>query len=120
MVFNQQVDGGCSKRRPDVRIEYGTHSIIIECDENQHKNISCEEKRTMELFQDLGSRPLVVIRFNPDTYGIIEVCFKSTKSGMSLNKKECEIRICVLVKLIEQYIKNILTKEVTVDKLFYD
>ncbi|CAM9807982.1 unnamed protein product, partial [Phaeothamnion confervicola] len=62
------VKGGCSKRRPDLRLELGVFTLIVEIDEEQHKNRSCEEKRIGELFQDLGNRPLVVIRFNPDKY----------------------------------------------------
>ena len=37
MIFDKQT-GGCSKRRPDVYIDKFTHIVIIECDENQHKN----------------------------------------------------------------------------------
>ena len=68
MIFDKAVDGGCSKKRPDVLIDLLLYSIIIECDENQHKNYECENKRTMQLFEDLGNRPLVFIRFNPDDY----------------------------------------------------
>ena len=59
--------GGCSKRRPDVFIDLFTHVLIIECDENQHKNYNttCEVARINELFTDLGDRPIVFIRFNP-------------------------------------------------------
>jgi hypothetical protein len=66
-VFDKQT-GGCSKRRPDVCIDKFTLVIITECDENQHRETSCENKRTMELFQDFGNRPIVFIRFNPDSY----------------------------------------------------
>ena len=79
LIFNKKIDDGCSKRRPDVRIECMTHTVMIECDEEQHKNTSCEEKRIMEIFQDLGGRPLVVIRFNPDKYGKCQGCFKLSK-----------------------------------------
>lgn len=44
----------CSKRRPDILIDLETHLIIIEVDENQHKGYSCENKRIMEISQDLG------------------------------------------------------------------
>ena len=46
------------------------HIIIVEIDENAHINYdsSCENKRLMELSQDLGFRPIVFIRFNPDDY----------------------------------------------------
>lgn len=70
-VFDRRIRDDCcqtSFRRPDVLIDMGTHSIIIEIDENQHEEYTCENKRIMEIFQDLGMRPLVVIRFNPDDY----------------------------------------------------
>lgn len=63
--------GACgSKRRPDWLVDLSTHSIIVEVDENQHVAYedTCESKRLMQLFEDLGSRPLVVVRFNPDGY----------------------------------------------------
>jgi hypothetical protein len=68
-IFDKQI-GGCSKRRPDCYIDIFTHIVIIECDENQHKNYEqiCDNKRTMEIFQDFNSRPIVFIRFNPDNF----------------------------------------------------
>jgi len=55
LIFNRQIQGGCSKKLPDVFIDLFTHSIIIECDEDQHKTYLCDNKHTMELFQDLGN-----------------------------------------------------------------
>lgn len=48
----------------------GTHVLIVEVDERQHAayDTSCERRRTMELFQDAGSRPVVFLRFNPHAY----------------------------------------------------
>ena len=66
MVFDKKIDDGCSLRRPDVRIECMTHTIIIECDKNKYQGYSCENKRTMKIFQDLGS--IVFLRFNQDLY----------------------------------------------------
>jgi hypothetical protein len=37
-VFDKSIDNGCSKRRPDIRLELLTHSLIIEVDENQHRD----------------------------------------------------------------------------------
>ena len=118
MVFDKRVDGGCSLRRPDVRIEYHTHTIIVECDENAHKGYSCENKRTMEIFEDLGSRPIVFIRFNPDKYQG-NTCFKTTTTGLSLDKKEWKTRIITLVETIKQYIKP-QHKNVHIVHLFYE
>jgi hypothetical protein len=44
--------------------------LIIEVDENKHDNYdcSCENKRIMLISQDLGHRPVVLLRFNPDGY----------------------------------------------------
>ena len=71
VTYDKQVQGGCSRKRPDVLMDFLTHSIIIEVDETQHSSeeyCACENKRMMQIFQDLGSRPVVFIRFNPDKY----------------------------------------------------
>jgi hypothetical protein len=70
LAFDKSITDGCSRRRPDVYLDMGDHIIIIEVDENQHSayDVSCENKRTMTLFLDAGSRPLTFIRFNPDGY----------------------------------------------------
>ena len=34
----------------------------------KHSGYICENKRTMEIFQDIGCRLCVFIRFNPDSY----------------------------------------------------
>ena len=58
-VSDKIVNGGCSKRRPDLLLDLGYQNLIIEIDEN---------KRIMELSQDLDDRSIVFIRFNPDGY----------------------------------------------------
>ena len=62
--YDKKIKCGCSGRRPDWFIDCFKYSIIIELDEDQHKYTSCDDKRMMELFTDLGSRPLVLIRIN--------------------------------------------------------
>ncbi len=133
MIFDKAVDGGCSKKRPDVLIDLLLYSIIIECDEGQHKNYECENKRTMQLFEDLGERPLILIRFNPDSYmendKKVEGCFKSLikiedihkKKFYDINEKEWERRLDILEEVIRGKIKEeIPKKEVEEIKLFYD
>ena len=49
------------------------HSVIIEIDEHQHKNGNsytpeCDKRRLNNLFTYLADRPIVFIRFNPDSY----------------------------------------------------
>jgi hypothetical protein len=135
MIFDKIVDGGCSRRKPDILIDLLTYSIIIECDENQHKNYTCENRRTMELFQDLGDRPIIFIRFNPDSYinkntKKIEGCFKPLisiedihkKKFYNINKNEWDRRLDILEKVIRENISldTFPSKEVTEIKLFYD
>jgi hypothetical protein len=117
IIFDRKIDNACSKRRPDIRIELLTHTIIIECDEFQHIYTSCENKRMMELFQDLGERPIVFIRFNPDKYNNEESCFN--KQGILL-KKEWNKRIIILKNIIKQNLDNIPYKLVTIEYLFYN
>lgn len=125
MIFDKQTNG-CSKRRPDCYIDKFTHVLIIECDENQHKNTPCENKRTMELFQDFGNRPMIFIRFNPDSYikndKKINSSFKMHKTldVPSINKNEWERRTNVLNEKINYWLNVIPEKELTVDYLFYD
>ncbi len=132
LIFDKIVDGGCSRRRPDVLIDMLLYSIVIECDENQHKNYECENKRTMQLFEDLGSRPLILIRFNPDGYidsnnNKLEGCFKPLtkiedvhkKKFYDLNEGEWTRRMDILEKVIREKI-NIPSKEIDEIKLFYD
>ncbi len=134
MIFDKIIDDGCSRRKPDILIDLLTYSIIIECDENQHKNYTCENKRTMELFQDLGNRPIIFIRFNPDSYisknNKVKGCFKPLisiedihkKKFYDINKDEWNRRLVILEKVINEYISldTFPSKEITEIKLFYD
>ena len=67
---DKTIQGGCSRRRPDMLADLGSHIIIIEIDEHKHDEYECicENRRIMEISQDLGHRPVVFIRFNPDAY----------------------------------------------------
>jgi len=68
--LDKKIEDGCSKRRPDLICDLGYQVLIIEIDENMHEgyDCSCENKRIMQLSQDVGHRPIVLIRFNPDSY----------------------------------------------------
>ena len=128
--LNQTVRDGCSLYRPDLFVDLYTHSLIVEIDEHQHRNASytCEEKRIMCLFEDLGSRPLIVVRFNPDAYdekngpGLpvlhrYRSCFTNNKD---LVLKEWQRRFDVLQKEIHSaLVPDIPKRELTVTYLFY-
>jgi hypothetical protein len=77
-IADKIINGGCSKKRHDLLLDLGYQILIIEIDENNQNNYncSCENKRIMQLSQDIGHRPIVFIRFNPDSY--IKECKKIT------------------------------------------
>ena len=121
LVFDKKIDRGCSLRRPDVRIECFTHTVIVEVDENKHQGYSCENKRTMEIFQDLGNRPIVFIRFNPDKCSDRISAFTRTKRGyVSKNRKEFNYRIKELKAKIKEHVQDIPEREVTTVHMYFD
>ncbi len=126
MILDQTVSGGCSKRRPDGLLDCLTHSIIVEIDEDQHVGYEsiCDNRRTMELFNDLGRRPIVFIRLNPDKYSCdgktIKGCFQQNKNGdLSLNKSEFARRFDALQIFVEQCMNNVPERELSYVMLFY-
>jgi hypothetical protein len=131
-ISDKIIQGGCSKRRPDLLLDLNYQIIIVEIDENQHADYdcSCENKRIMELSQDLGHRPIVFIRFNPDDYlnGNINVtsCWGTDKNGICVIKKskknEWDKRLEALKLQIDYWInpKNKTNKMIEIIQLFYD
>jgi hypothetical protein len=123
---------GCSKKRPDLLIDLGYQIIIVEIDENQHKNYdcSCDNKRIMEISQDNGHRPIIFIRFNPDSYNInqnkIQSCWKLSKTGFLLLDKskqvEWENRLNILKENIKYWCnpENVTNKTIEIIQLYYD
>ena len=102
-IYDKTISGGCSNKRPDFLFDKLTHSVIVEIDEEQHTSYSCENKRTMSLFEDLGSRPLVMIRFNPDKNKTSIGCFEfNEKNSIILNNSEFQIRIDKLFVVLEE------------------
>ena len=130
-TFDKIIENGCSKRRPDILLDMGEFIIIIEIDENQHQTYQeiCENKRLMEIFQDCGSRPLTMIRFNPDQYYInnksIPSCWTITKDkGLCIvnpsKKIQWEKRLNTLKDEITSQINIENPKEINVVHLFYN
>jgi hypothetical protein len=126
IINDKTISGGCSKKRPDILIDVITHCIIIEVDENEHINYSCENKRMMEISYDLGHPNIVFIRFNPDAYinnegKKIKSCWKVNKSGICVidSKNKWKERLDNLKNLIEYWLNNIPEKHITIEKLYY-
>ena len=90
---DKQVKDGCSSKRPGLLLDLGYQIVIVEVDENQHNkyDCSCENKRLMELSQDLGHRPIIFIRFNPDDY--VNINNERVRSCWSITKKTGIVKI---------------------------
>jgi hypothetical protein len=129
-VADKRVQDGCSLRRPDLLMDAGSHIIIVEIDENRHSDYdcSCENKRVMQLSQDVGHRPIVFIRFNPDSYisqngALVKSCWKLNKLGVvhiSKSKQaEWDDRMDTLKQAIHYWVDNTNDKTIEVIELFY-
>ena len=107
-----RIIGDCSKRRPDVYYDCGTHAVIVEIDENQHRSYedTCECARVNQIVNDLGGLPLTIIRYNPDN-------FKIDGKKKIVNDSD---RLYQLVENIKKYIEVEPTSFVHLIQLFYD
>ena len=131
-ISDTTIQNGCSKRRPDLLLDLGYQVLIVEIDENQHMDYdcSCENKRLMELSQDIGHRPLVFLRFNPDDYmensKQVFSCWGQNNKGICVVKKskqdEWKQRLTVLETQITYWIQpnNATNKTIEIIQLFYD
>lgn len=129
-VHDKMVDGGCSKRRPDLLVDMGTHVVIVEIDEQQHTDYdtTCEQVRNMNLWEDVQCRPIVFIRFNPDKYtkggNTFPSCWTLSKKGLCVlkptTKKDWSVRLMELKESIIYWTNNIPTEPLTTRFLFYN
>jgi hypothetical protein len=71
-------DSMCNKRRPDRVYDCGTHFVIIEVDENQHKSYDVKDEtgckselvRMYQIYEGLGYMDVVFLRFNPNNFRV--------------------------------------------------
>lgn len=90
---DKRIKDGCSKYRPDFLIDCGTFKLIVECDEDQHRNHpkECERARMLQIFQDVGI-PVQFIRYNPDSY----------KNAVGKSVPESNNRVKVLIQQVRE------------------
>eukprot|EP00960_Hanusia_phi_P023743 700420-Hanusia_phi.AAC.2 len=128
-INDKPVYGGCSRRRPDVFADLGTHTIMVEVDENQHSAIgytdTCERVRLSELVFDVGLRQIIIIRINVDGY--IDSSGKRVPSPwgkgkiLTKHKESWEQRLKELYAQVHIALQPPKNNElVSVIKLFYD
>ena len=131
-IADRIVNDGCSKRRPDLLLDLGYQVLLIEIDENKHSgyDTTCDITRLNDLFTDLGDRPMVWVRFNPDAYtnnnGLkIKSCWGTDGNGICVvkkdKKKEWQERLNCLKNTVDYWIvpENKTNKTVETIQLFY-
>ncbi len=129
ILADRIIDSTCNLYRPDILYDCGTHIVVVECDENQHKNYpweSCslnrslehmEEKRMYEIMVAYGL-PAIFIRWNPDNFNV-----KGSEGPrvLRINKKYNNARrLEMLVKWVKYCMKLEVKQGVIYKKLFYD
>ena len=130
-IYNKAVSCNGTRRLPDLLLDLSEQIIIVEIDENQHKkyDCSCENKRLVEISQSLNHKPIVFIRFNPDSYKdisgtTISSCWKIGKDGILRLVKSKEDdwsnRLEHLYATISYWITNTTSKLIEVIQLFYN
>lgn len=124
MTFDKKIVDGCSRHRPDVFIDFGTHCIIIEVDENRHVSYECEMKRMVALFEDIGFRNAIFLRFNPDAYTengkVHRTPFEYTPTGiLRIHEPEMKRRMAQLILRVQAYKDNAPTEPFIAEYLFY-
>ena len=120
------INSNCNLYRPDLSIDCGTHIVVIECDEHQHRNYnwsSCtlnrslkqaEEKRMYEIMQAFGGLPTIFLRWNPDNFNTNNKINKSYSQTKRLEILKKWIEHCINLKLED--IQHIVQYK----QLFYD
>jgi hypothetical protein len=124
MRFDKIVEGGCSNRRPDISIDFGSHCLMIEIDEHQHMNYACEQRRMHELYEDIGFRNIVFLRFNPDGYQEGNKKYRSpfeysATGAVHIQTEEFNRRMNTLLDRIHAHQYSEPTEQLTVEYLFY-
>ncbi len=130
-VCDKPVIDGCSRRRPDLFLDMGSHVLIVEIDEDQHKtyDCTCENRRLMEISKDVSRGPVVMVRFNPDRYVCAEKDKKIpspwayNKLGVCTIKKkwqaEWDSRLEAWPETVEYWMNNRSDKTIEVVKSYY-
>ena len=105
--------------RPDMyTIINNNFLLLIEIDENQHKNYNAkeEEKRIHSIYNELNIKNMLIIRINSDTYkdhyGILH-------NSIDEDENEFSIRMNIIIHIIHNEI-NKNHENINIIKLFYD
>lgn len=117
------IHGSCSKFRPDYVCEIaGILKLIIEVDENQHKQYEkdCEINRMKQIHQDFDGFTVIFVRYNPDNYRRLDEEGRPIGIPIKQNINRLEV-LLQTIKFIEKFTNDGgLLPPLTACHLFYD
>lgn len=112
-IRDKSIANGCDRKRPDYLIDCGTHFIVIEVDEFQHRghgyDCVCEQTRMINIYASLGTEKVVFIRYNPDTF--------TDSDGKA--HKACD-RTPLLHEVVNKHRNKIPEPPITIEYMYYD
>jgi len=125
ILKDESPDRQCTLKRPDRVYHMGSHVVIVEVDEDQHKSYKCtaygdtkegkmkaERVRMYEISQSFAEfPPCIWIRYNPDNFKD-----ENGKPVKIITSKRHDI----LVKWVKRCLRDEKTVGVKVKYLFYD
>ena len=91
--------------RPDMYAIINNNILMIEIDENQHKNYDqiLEEERIDTIYEELNKKNMTIIRINPDAYTDSNNIFHNS---ITEDNNEFNLRMNIIIKNINENIKN--------------
>lgn len=112
-AWNKQLtERACGLYRPDFVFDAGTHVVIVEVDEDQHKayDPACENKRMMDVFNSFGGTRVVFIRWNPDKFEV---------DGVERRVPE-KMRHAALVQELQRALATLPVHVLSIVRMYYD
>jgi hypothetical protein len=113
-TFDRRLVG--SLKRPDARTTVADRVIIVEVDEDSHRDRTCEGERVreVEFYKHFKPRTVILIRFNPDQYTRkdgtkVPTCFQWSSTRVSTivpakQQTQWDARLAYLKRCIEDWI----------------
>lgn len=116
------IDSSCTKTRPDFVYHCGTHIVIVEVDEEQHRSynncghekedkLKAENVRMYNIGNIFQGKPVIFIRYNPDDF--------KNKDGNKIKITNVK-RHNTLIKWVKKCFRTKWDQGIHVKYLFYD
>ena len=114
-IHNKSTGFVCGNFRPDIKIDAGTHYVIVEIDEDQHSQYEsrCEIARMYNICQAEGIN-CIFIRYNPDVWRV------DGKVKKVFTQKRLDELAKMIDRCIDRCIEKIPYAILTVHRMFYN